>query len=126
MADARFVGWSFLVEQGGKVVARAVVQEPDGGVSLSLTSRRYPVSISKAIHTFEQSPTAAVGGFEARILQLNALHLMCLWFSGRTDVLIPLRPAPDFLHAGEEYAEREFFETIRAAQPKPFSYRTQA
>lgn len=124
LADARFVGWSFLVEQGDRVVARAVVHEPAGGVSLSLTSRRYPVSLAKAIAKFEHSPTAAVGSFEARILQINALHLMCLWLKGGTGVVIPLRPAPDYLHVSEEYGEREFFDTIHAAEPKPFSYRT--
>jgi hypothetical protein len=95
--SARPVGWRYLVEAGGQVIASAeTVELEDGSQEVSqFTEGPYVGSTETVVRAARALPQLEKAGFELRLLRIPALYLMALWLHAKaTDLLIPLAPSP--------------------------------
>jgi hypothetical protein len=94
---AQPVGWRYLVEDGGQLIASAeTTQAPDGTHEVSqFTEGPFVAETDKAVKAVRKLPQLAAAGFELRLLRIPALYVMALWLhSPATDLLVPLAPSP--------------------------------
>jgi hypothetical protein len=93
---ARPVGWRFLVESGGEVIASAESPElPEGDGAPSFSEGQVVASTAAAVKTALALPQVAKGRFDLRLLQIPAMYLTALWLhSPNADLLMPLEPSP--------------------------------
>ncbi len=94
--QARSVGWRFLVESGGEVIASAESPElPEGTGAPSFSEGQVVTSTASAVKAAQASAQVAKGGFELRLLQIPTMYLTALWLhSPNADPLIPLERSP--------------------------------
>jgi hypothetical protein len=118
LSHARLVGWRYLLMAGNTIVGGAEVIGADRAVSVS--GGRFPQATADAIEVIEGLPEVQADDFELRLLRSNALYLTAAWVVGKTQMIIPLNPAPSWLEAGRPYSESEFFDNLEQAHVKPF------
>jgi len=96
LARARPVGWRFLVESGGEVLASAEsADQLEGPGSPSFAEGQAVTSTATAVRAAQALPQVAKGGFELRLLRIPAMYLTALWLhASHADLLIPLDPSP--------------------------------
>jgi hypothetical protein len=94
---ARPVGWRYLIEADGEVIASAeTAPARDGTQELSqFNEGPFVAGTATAVRNARALPQLATAGFELRLLRIPALYLMALWLhSANADLLIPLVPSP--------------------------------
>ncbi len=94
---AQPVGWRYLVEDGGQLIASAeTTQAPDGTHEVSqFTEGPFVAETDKAVKAVRKLPQLAAAGFELRLLRIPALYVMALWLhSPVTDLFVQLAPSP--------------------------------
>jgi len=108
---ARPVGWRYLVEEGGQLIASAETRAaPDGTEEVSQFSEGPLVAeTDKAVKAIRKLPQLAAAGFELRLLRVPTLYVMALWLHApATDLLVPLAPS-SIGKAGKPMPAAEFF-----------------
>jgi hypothetical protein len=121
--SAKPVGWRYLVEDGGQLVASAeTAQTPDGTQEVSqFTEGPFVAETDKAVKAVRKLPQLVAAGFELRLLRIHSLYVMALWLhSPATDLLVPLAPSP-FRKEGKPMPASEFFADLTelAVQGRP-------
>ena len=121
--SAQPVGWRYLVEDGGQLIASAeTTQAPDGTHEVSqFTEGPFVAETDKAVKAVRRLPQLAAAGFELRLLRIPALYVMALWLhSPATDLLVPLAPSP-LRKEGKPMPAAEFFTDLSelAGQARP-------
>ncbi|MEU8326411.1 hypothetical protein AB0C33_49285 [Nonomuraea sp. NPDC048881] len=93
---AQPVGWRFLLESGGKVLAGAEVAEtPDRTFPPTFYRSSSVGATATAVKAARALPQLEMAGFDLRLLQIPELYQTALWLhSPNTDLLIPLAPSP--------------------------------
>jgi hypothetical protein len=94
---AQPVGWRYLVEEGGQLIASAeTTLAPDGTHEVSqFTEGPFVAETDKAVKAVRKLPQLEAAGFELRLLRIPALYVMALWpVAPATDLLVPLAPSP--------------------------------
>ena len=94
---ARSVGWRYLVEEGGQLIASAeTTLAPDGTHEVSqFNEGPFVAETDKAVKAVRKLPQLEAAGFELRLLRIPALYVMALWLHApATDLLVPLAPSP--------------------------------
>lgn len=93
---AQPVGWRFLLESGGNVIAGAEVSEtPERTFPPSFYRSSSVGATATAIKAARALPQLEAAGFDLRLLRIPELYQMALWLhSPHTDLLIPLAPSP--------------------------------
>jgi hypothetical protein len=93
---AQPVGWRFLLESGGNVIAGAEVSEtPERTFPPSFYRSSSVGATATAINTARALPQLEAAGFDLRLLRIPELYQVALWLhSPHTDLLIPLAPSP--------------------------------
>lgn len=107
---AQPVGWRYLVEDGGQLVASAeTAPAPDGTQEVSqFTEGPFVAETDKAVKAVRRLPQLAAAGFELRLLRIPALYVMALWLHAPlTDLVVPLAPSP-FRKEGKPMPAAEF------------------
>lgn len=119
---AQPVGWRYLIESDGQVIASAeTMPAPDGTQQVAqFTEGPFVDATDKAVKTIRKLPRLEATGFELRLLRIPALYLMALWLHSPTeDLLVPLQPSP-IGKEGKAMAAAEFFSDLAEhAQSKP-------
>jgi hypothetical protein len=93
---AQPVGWRYLVEEGGQLIASAETRPAkDGTEEVSQFSEGpFVAETDKAVKAVRKLPQLAATGFELRLLRIPTLYVMALWLhSPATDLLVPLAPS---------------------------------
>jgi hypothetical protein len=109
--NAQPVGWRYLVEEGGQLLASAeTTHGPDGTHEVSqFNEGPFVAETDKAVKAVRKLPQLAAAGFELRLLRIPALYVMALWLHGpATDLLVPLAPSP-IRKEGKPTPAAEFF-----------------
>lgn len=97
LGRAQPVGWRYLVEDGGQLIASAeTTLTPDGTHEVSqFTEGPFVGETDKAVKAIRRLPQLEAAGFELRLLRIPALYVMALWLHAPvTDLLVPLAPSP--------------------------------
>lgn len=108
---ARPVGWRFLVEEGGRLIASAeTTLKQDGTHEVSqFTEGQFVAATDNAIKAVRNLPQLASEGYELRLLRIPALYVMALWLhSPASDLLVPIAPSP-IAKEGKPVPPAEFF-----------------
>jgi hypothetical protein len=108
---AQPVGWRYLVEDGGQLIASAeTTLAPDGTQEVSqFTEGPFVAETDKAVKAVRKLPQLEAAGFELRLLRIPALYVMALWLHAQaTDLLVPLAPSP-IRKEGRAVPPAEFF-----------------
>jgi hypothetical protein len=94
---AQPVGWRFLIEEGGRLIASTeTTLLPDGTHEVSQTTEGpFVAGTNEAVKTVRNLPELAAVGFELRLLRIPALYVWALWLHApATDLLVPIAPSP--------------------------------
>jgi hypothetical protein len=113
---ARPVGWRFLIEEGGRLIASAeTTLLPDGTHEVSQTTEGpFVAGTDEAVKTVRNLPELAADGFELRLLRIPALYVWALWLHApATDLLVPIAPSP-IRKEGRPMPAAEFFADLSA------------
>lgn len=108
---AQPVGWRYLVQEGGQLIASAeTTLAPDGTQEVSqFTEGPFVAATDKAVKAVRKLPQLEVAGFELRLLRIPALYVMALWLHApATDLLVPLAPS-SIGKEGKPMPAAEFF-----------------
>ena len=108
---AHLVGWRYLVEDSGQLIASAeTTLAPDGTHEVSqFTEGPFVAATDKAVKAVRKLPQLEAAGFELRLLRIPALYVMALWLHApATDLLVPLAPSP-IGKEGKPMPAAEFF-----------------
>lgn len=108
--QAQPVGWRYLVESDGQLIASAETTPSADGIQevSQFTEGPYVAETDKALKAVRKLPQLAAAGFELRLLRIPALYVMALWLHGPlTDLLVPLAPSP-FRKEGKPMPPAEF------------------
>jgi hypothetical protein len=113
LADARLVGWRYIIDKGTGATVAAEVGYDHGTAQHAFSSLNQgsfvddtPVQVSAA----QRAPEVASGDYELRLLRIPALYLVALWLkdrNGTEDRLVPLAPSQPPLTAGRIYPVAE-------------------
>jgi hypothetical protein len=115
LAAARPTGWRYLLKQGDLAVASAETVETEQSEHrfALFNSGPFVAATDQTLAAAEDLPEVADEDVEARLLTVPGVALRALWLHGaRTDLLLPLAPAPPGLAPGRAYAPAEVFELI--------------
>jgi hypothetical protein len=124
LESATASGFRYLVEGNGASVAAAEVHADAAGTATLLANINFGpfvAATSKALAQVATLPDVRANSYEVRLLRFSAIALMALWLkpdSGGADIIYPLAPAPDGLHAGQSYSEADFMKVIRPLAQK--------
>jgi hypothetical protein len=112
---AKPVGWRFLLESGGNVIAGAEVSEtPERTFPPSFYRSSFVGATATAIKAARALPQLELAGFDLRLLRSAELYQVALWLhSPHTDLLIPLAPSP-VGNAGKVTPPSVFFQRLTA------------
>lgn len=96
LEKAQPVGWRFLLESGGKVLAGAEVSEtPERTFPPTFYKSSSVGATATAVKAARALPQLQLAGFDLRLLRIPELYQTALWLhSPNTDLLIPLAPSP--------------------------------
>lgn len=88
LASVKFVGWRYLIDDNGSPAVAEI--RPTGSGSAPKFSRLTRGSAASGLKKAAEAASIAYGSsgdtYEARILEVPALHSICLWLHGRNDV----------------------------------------
>jgi hypothetical protein len=120
---ARPVGWRFLIEEDGKLIASAeTTPAPDGTHEVShFNEGPFEAATDNAMKAVRKLPQLQAVDYELRLLRIPALYMMALWLHApATDLLVPLSPSP-IGKEGKPVPATQFFtdlaELARQASP---------
>jgi hypothetical protein len=107
---ARPVGWRFLIQEGGRLIASAeTTLAPDGTHEVSqFTEGQFDAATDNAVKAVRNLPKLEADGFELRLLRIPSVYVMALWLHGPTDLLVPIPPSP-IAKEGTPMPPAEFF-----------------
>ncbi|MGJ6969436.1 hypothetical protein ACSDR0_46880 [Streptosporangium sp. G11] len=93
---AQPVGWRFLLESGGNVLAGAEVSEtPERTFPPTFYRGSSVGATATAVKAARALPQLQLAKFDLRLLRIPELYQMALWLHApNTDLLIPLAPSP--------------------------------
>src|SRR3954454_18174563 len=108
LADAQFVGWRWLVQEGQRTIASAEVGAgPYSGHGVSeINEGPFVRSSAEALEAAEKLPETRDGSYEPRLLKIPGIYLVALWLrpeEGGDDIFVVLPPAPFDLKPNEPY-----------------------
>lgn len=116
LSAARAVGWRYLVNVGGQIVASAETAQVDPAgpqVFSQVNYGPFVASTERAINTLASSAIAEQDDLDARLLLVPALNAVALWAHGTNrDALLPLAPTPSDLDASRVYTPQEFMSAL--------------
>lgn len=120
---AQPVGWRYLIEEGGQLIASAeTAPAADGSHEVAqFTEGPFVAETDKAVKAVRKLPQLEAAGFELRLLRIPALYVMALWLhSPASDLLVPLAPSP-IRKEGKPMPAAEFFADLSglASQATP-------
>ena len=120
LAAARRVAWRYVVRDRGRAVATAdaATVRPGSHAFSHLDAGAFVGPTAAAVEEAGTLPETRDGAFEARMLEIPALHSTSLWLHSRGeghDVIAPLAPSPPPLKAGRPYPVEAF---LRIVEPK--------
>jgi hypothetical protein len=119
---AQPVGWRYLIESNGQVIASAeTMPGPDGSQQVAqFTEGPFVDATDKAVKTIRKLPKLEAAGFELRLLRIPAMYLTALWLhSSAEDLFVPLQPSP-IGKEGKAMPTAEFFSDLAEhAQSNP-------
>ncbi|MGH7439784.1 MAG: hypothetical protein ACRENE_29180 [Polyangiaceae bacterium] len=120
--EARIVAWRYLLTRGPKVVGAAEVSGGTKRMAKAFAGvHRGPFAEATAsiLEEIESSPEFSAGEHELRMVRIPAFYVMALWLHahGADDLVVPLPPAPAYLHAGERYEVSKFCSLLSANAP---------
>jgi len=122
LSIATFAGWRFLLVAGDGAVASVEVLGTNEQ-SVSINGGPFVQATADEIERLELLAEVQAEDYELRVLMVNALYLMAAWLVGKTQMIIPLDPAPAFIQAGRAYSEREFLDILSQPNVMPFEWR---
>jgi hypothetical protein len=131
LESAAASGFRYLVEGNGTSVAAAEVLADAAGTATLLANINFGQFVGATAQALAQVatlPDVRANSYEVRLLRFSAIALMALWLkpdSGGADIIFPLAPAPDGLHAGQSYSEADFIKAIRPLAQKRASKKDQ-
>jgi hypothetical protein len=106
-ADAQFVGWRWLVQEGQRTIASAEVGAgPYAGHGASeINEGPFVRSSAEALEAAEKLPETRDRSYEPRLLKIPAVYLVALWLhpDDGDDLFVVLPPAPYDLKPDEPY-----------------------
>ena len=132
LESATASGFRYLVEGNGTNIAAAEVHAEATGTATLLANINFGPFVdatAKALAQVATLPSVQAGSYEVRLLRFSAIALMALWLkpdAGGADIIFPLAPAPDGLHAGQSYSEADFLKAILPLAQKRASKKGQA
>ncbi|MFC7713593.1 hypothetical protein [Nonomuraea recticatena] len=96
LETAQPVGWRFLLESGGNVLAGAEVSEtPERTFPPTFYRSSSVGATATAVKAARALPQLQLARFDLRLLRIPELYQIALWLhSPNTDLLIPLTPSP--------------------------------
>jgi hypothetical protein len=117
LAAARAVAWRYLIRDGHGPIATVDAATPDGNTHRFSHINEGPFvgSTADAMASLGNLAEARDGVFDARLLEIPALHSTTLWLhtaAKHGDLLVPLAPAPPALRAGRSYPAAAFLATL--------------
>lgn len=120
---ARRTGWRYLVVQGDRAVAAAVVDAPEGKSRMQFSHVNSGPFVEETVNAVSQAEgleAVARGDYEVRLLNIPALYVMALWLHGeRDDLLLPMPPTNENLDAKKVYTPSDLLKRLkRAAQAR--------
>ena len=132
LESATASGFRYLVEGNGTNIAAAEVHADATGAATLLANINFGPFVdatAKALAQAATLPAVQASSYEVRLLRFSAIALMALWLkpdAGGADIIFPLAPAPDGLHAGQSYSEADFLKAILPLAQKRASKKGQA
>jgi len=132
LESATASGFRYLVEGNGTNIAAAEVHAEATGTATLLANINFGPFVdatAKALAQVATLPAVQASSYEVRLLRFSAIALMALWLkpdAGGADIIFPLAPAPDGLHAGQSYSEADFLKAILPLAQKRASKKGQA
>jgi hypothetical protein len=119
---AKAAGWHVLVldDRDRPLAGVEFVADVDGKRALVRGVYRGPAvaALLAALSAAEATPLTAGGVFSLGLLRVPALYIITLWLRrGRTNLFLPVAPAPVPLIANRVFGKREFF-TVAARLAK--------
>jgi hypothetical protein len=132
LESATASGFRYLVEGNGTNIAAAEVHADATGTATLLANINFGPFVdatTKALAQVATLPAVQASSYEVRLLRFAAIALMALWLkpdAGGADIIVPLAPAPDGLHAGQSYSEADFLKAIVPLAQKRASKKGQA
>jgi hypothetical protein len=120
LAAARLVSWRYLLMEGARSVASAEVNTDENHSHHSFATM-HPGEANQAtlqaIAQMQDSPTAAAGDFELRLLRIPALTTVALWLYSPTEngALIAIPPANPHFAQSQLYSQAEWETAMLAA-----------
>ena len=128
LASATFVGWRYLIDDNGTPAIAEI--RPTGSGGSPKFSRLTRGSAASGLKRAAGAASAAYGTsgdtYEARILEVPALHSICLWLHGKSDVFFEyLKPdgqSPENIDEDDRYlseiaADARQKQTLSAVEP---------
>lgn len=107
-ADAQFVGWRWLVQEGTRTIASAEVGAgPYEGRRVSeINEGPFVRSSAEALEVAQKLPTTKDQSYEPRLLKIPGVYLVALWLRAEEDgddLFVVLPPAPYDLKTSDPY-----------------------
>jgi hypothetical protein len=123
LGKARRTGWRYLMVQGDRAVAAAVVDAPEGKSRMRFSHVNSGPFVEETVNAVSQAEgleAVARGDYEVRLLSIPALYVMALWLHGiGDDLLIPMPPTNENLDAKKVYKPSDLLKRLkRAAQAR--------
>ena len=117
LKKARRTGWRYLVLQGDRAVAAAVVDAPEGKARMQFSHVNSGPFVEETVNAVAQAEgleAVARGDYEVRLLNIPALYVMALWLHGeRDDLLLPMPPTNESLDAKKVYAAADLLKRLK-------------
>lgn len=116
LSNARLVAWRMSYTAGNRAIAAEVdvSVRPDNTEVTALNEGPFASEPDAQLKALRQA--RANGTFELRILRIPEVYLMAVWLHAREfDLVVPLKPAPAGLLAGQEYSVRGLATALSSA-----------
>ena len=108
-----FFGYRYIVDDGGEL-STADVRVDANGAATRMLRRGYgefPKAFTHGLDQIAKLPAVAAGSYEIRILHCSEVFLVAIWLkgaAGHADIIYPLPPVPDGVHAERAYSVDEY------------------
>lgn len=117
LAAARAVAWRYLIRDAHGPIATVDAATADANAHRFSHINEGPFvgATADAMASVPKLAEARDGEFDARLLEIPALHSTTLWLhtgAKNGDLLVPLAPAPPALHAGRPYPAAAFLAIV--------------
>ena len=118
LAGARAVAWRYVVRNAHQPLATVDAASTGAGDAHSfshLNQGPFVEATAESVARAGELPEARAAAFEARLLEIPALHSISLWLHGAgkaADLIIPLAPTAPGLEGGRAYPAEAFLDVM--------------